>query len=345
MKVGTFRRNKSGCYWYRVKRTQDILKKSGFKTVTMNLNEDIDDDIDIYSIYGSQPFSMRKVLNSFKEDKKKIVYDVDDALTLMEESSPFYHDIMASVPSFIENLQYADEITTTTAEMERYLRTKTDKKITVIPNTYDPTEWTFERPKREGIRIGFAGSPTHLGDLLLVLPAIRNLQKKYVFTFILFGFSKYGTYREWYAAERFAAQGQRLADLLEFDKLMSEINFEYVPFVDYELYPTVLTNIALDIGLCPLRDTPFNRCRSACKAMEYTLSGAVSLASDVEPYKSEVDSILVSDGNWEDAIEALIKYPDVRKTFLEASKTWIEENRNMNSQIETLKKVYGIQVR
>lgn len=345
MKVGAFRRNKTGCYWYRVKRTQDILKKAGFETVTININEDVDDDIDMYALYGSQPFSMRKVLDSFKQEKKKIVYDIDDALTLLDESNPFYYDIMASVPSFTELINSADELTTSTEEMKRYLGTKTDKNITVIPNTYDPNDWTFERPKREGLRIGFAGSPTHIGDLLLVLPAIRNLQKKYDFTFILFGFSKYNTYREWYQAERFAAQGKRLEDLLAFDKIMAEIKFEFVPFVDYELYPTVLTNLALDIGLCPLRDTPFNRCRSACKAMEYTLSGAVSLASDVTPYRNEASSILVSEGNWEDALELLIKNPDVIKSTHEASLNWTKENRQMDSQIEPLKKVYELPMR
>ena len=291
---------------------------------------------------GMYPFSFEKVLKYLKEENKKIVYDVDDAITLIDESNPSYYAIKKDSGSFTELLEHADEVTTTTQIMADYLKPLTKANITVIPNCYDPKEWTYPRPKREGLRIGFAGSGTHVADLLLVLPSIRKLQKKYHFKFILFGLGPQATYQEWFKAYRYVSTEKGIAELYEFDKILSEITFEWCPYVDYENYPATLTNIALDIGLCPLKDTPFNRCRSAVKAMEYTLSGALALASDLPPYQAEQSSILVKDDAWEDCLEALLKHPETIKDFRAASETWIKENRNISTQLDTLKKVYGV---
>ena len=342
MKVGFFEHQKSGCYLYRIKHPMDLFQGNGIQTSLIHLNEDMDDDIQTYQVYGASPFSMDKVLKWMKDEKRKIIYDSDDALDLIDLTNPFYYQVKKDLSSVTEKLSYADEVTCSTLEMAKYLREKTDKPITVIPNTYNAAEWTFPRPKREGLRIGFAGSPTHVQDLLIVLPAIKNLQKKYDFTFILFGFSKNDSYQEWFKAQRYSATEECLKDLIEFDKILSEIKFEWVPFVDYDLYPAVLTNMALDIGLCPLKDTPFNRCRSACKAMEYTLSGALALASDLPPYQEDKSSIRVKDVDWEDVIETMIKHPDVRDNFRKGFLNWIKENRNISTQLDTLKKVYGI---
>jgi len=328
----------------------DALKKAGLETIPIGINQDIPDDINTFQIYGSRPFSMEKVFEWMKQEKRKIVYDVDDALALTDKTNPWYYAVKKDMGAVEESLRYADILTVSTPLMEEYMRTLTKKPIIVVPNCYTPSEWAFPRPTMphktpNALRIGFAGSATHVADLVHILPTIKKLQDKYDITFIIMGFSKQSDYQKWYKEFLYFSPIEAIKELKKLNELLTTIKFEFVPYVNFEDYPATLTNMALDIGICPLIDTPFNRCKSACKAMEYTLSGAVSLASDVEPYKSEVDSILVSDGNWEDAIEALIKYPDVRKTFLEASKTWIEENRNMNSQIETLKKVYGIQVR
>ena len=343
-KVGFFQHQKSGCFWYRIKRVHDVFQRNGIETRMIALNQNVDDDISAFQLYGATPFSMAKPLEWMKEEKKKIVYDVDDALHLIDDTNPFRLEVMRDIPSMEEKLRYADEITVSTPEIAKYLKGRTNAPITVIPNTFTASEWTFPRPIRSGLRIGFSGSPTHVGDLLLVLPAIRNLQKKHNFTFILHGFSKADSYQDWFNQYRYQANEKSLKELLEFDKLLSEINFEFVPFVDFELHPAVLTNMALDIGICPLKPTPFNICRSACKAMEYTLSGALALASDTPPYQMDKSSILVKDDEWEKTLELYIENPLSRKYAQQQHLQWIKENREDISNLESLKKVYGIQM-
>lgn len=339
--IAIFRLNPSGCQWYRIKQPMDMLKKHGINIKEVGLNEDISDfeTIKSFQFYGAFPFSSSKVMDFIKSEGIKIVYDADDALDLIEPTNPFYYQVKKDAGSADEVLQYADEVTVSTLAMAEYIKTKTDKPITVIPNCFTPEDWTFTRPDRQDTRIGFAGSPTHIDDLVMVLPSIKNLQEKYKFTFIIMGFGQ-SSYEQWYKDFRFHAPQEGQEKLVELDKMLSEIKFEWVEYVNQPEYPSTLINMALDIGICPLKDTPFNRCRSACKAMEYTLSGAVALASDLEPYQNEPTSVLVKDTEWEDALELMIKHPDVRESFHKAHLLWLKANRDINTQYEPLKSIY-----
>ncbi len=346
--IGYFSHQHSGCYWYRIKRPMDALNEHGVSTFKIGLDQDIDDkiynDITAVQVYGIFPFSFGRVLSKLKQEGKKIIYDLDDALDYIELTNPFYYSVKKDAASEREILQYADHITVSTPFIAEYIKQKTNVPVTVVPNCYNPQDWTFERPKKEGIRIGFAGSCTHIDDLLMVLPAIRNLQKKYDITFVLMGFGK-EDYETWLHQFRFTSppEGQKALD--EFQAVMKDIKFEWIPYTDFENYPEALTNLALDLGLCPLKDTNFNKARSASKAMEYVLSGALALASNTEAYKHDPTSILVNDNEWEWKIEfQIIKIKS--KTTLSMDKPmhlkWIKENRNINTQIDLLKSVYMV---
>ena len=325
---------------YRILHPMNAL---GVPTKLISINEDIDDkDMDAitaFQFYGAVPFSLTKVLRYMKENKKLVVYDVDDALPLTDRTNPWYFDVMKDLGSWREALAFADKVTVSTPEMADYIRPQTDAPITVIPNCYVDSEWTFPRPKREGLRIGFAGSASHLSDLLSILPTIKKLQDKYNFTFVIFGFSM-SDYKQWYRDFSHVCSPEAQEELKMFDKELSGIKFEWVPYVDHELYPATLTNIALDIGICAIKDTQFNRCRSAVKAMEYTLSGALALASDMPPYNQEQCSVLVDD--WEKVLEHFITHPEEIEPTRSSHLKWIQENRNIKSIVPKLREVYEV---
>ena len=52
-----------------------------------------------------------------------------------------------------------------------------------------------------------------------------------------------------------------------------------------EEYRRVMVEIAPDVGVCPLRDTPFSRGKSDLKALEYAMAGAMPVISKLEPYE------------------------------------------------------------
>ncbi len=320
----------------------DALNAHGLTTKIVHLNEDIEtDDVTAFQVYGIYPFSFDRTLKTLKADGKRIIYDLDDALGLIDTTNPFYHSVIKDAGSEREILKYADHITVATKALADYARPKTSVPITVIPNMYNPNEWTFKRPTREGIRIGFAGSSTHVSDLLEVLPAIKNLQAKHDIKFLIMGFGK-DTFEAWLKDFKFVTPAEGMESVEKLDALLKDVKYEWIPYVDFDLYPSTLINMSLDFGLCPLKNSPFNNCRSSSKAMEYTLAGALALASDVEAYRNDPTSILVKDNNWETTIEYYIENPDTRMARIKEHLKWIKDNRNVNSpdNIALLKSVY-----
>jgi hypothetical protein len=339
--IAYFHHQKSGCFWYRIKNPMEALKRAGVNTQMINLGEDLTtDNLKSLQVYGIYPFSFDKALESFKKEGKKVIYDIDDALDLIDETNPFYYNVKKDTNSEKEMLKHADHITVATKGLETYMKGKTNTPITIVPNCYNPDEWTYQRPEREGIRIGFAGSTTHVDDLIMVLPAIAKLQQIYDVKFLIMGFSP-NSYETWLREFRFAATTEKAKQALDkLIPLMENIKFEWIPYIDFDLYPSTLINMALDIGICPLKDTPFNNCRSASKAMEYTLAGALALASDTEAYRNDPTSILVKGNEWEEQLEFYVKNKDIRQKLQVEHLRWIQENRNVNNQVDLLKSIY-----
>lgn len=307
--------------------------------INTDLSETVYDDAASVQVYGIYPFLFEQVLKALKADGKKIVYDIDDAVDLVDSSNPFFYSIKKDAFSPLQIFKHADHITVSNDALKAYARERTNALITVIPNCYDPKEWSFVRPKRDGFRIGFAGSCTHVPDLIQIIPAIANLQKDWDVKFLIMGFGP-GDYDSWLTSFRFTCTPEARVQLDTLEAMLKTIHFEWIPFVDYGLYPSVLTNMALDIGICPLIDTPFNRHRSASKAMEYTLSGALSMASDIAPYNTENSSVLVTD--WEKAMLHCMKNPEYMKSKHAEHLAWIQKNRNVNDQVPLLKSIYGV---
>jgi hypothetical protein len=323
----------------------DMLNANGVPSSFIQINVDIDsviyDSMKAVQVYGIYPFRFENVLKVIHADGKKIVYDMDDALDLIEPTNPFFNAVKKDAGSRNEILPLIDHVTVSTPVMKELLSSKTDKPITVIPNCYDPKEWTFIRPKRDGIRIGFAGSPTHVDDLIQIIPVIRELQSRYDVRFLIMGLGP-STYESFVRDFRYTATTEGVKSVDELDRELSTIKFEWIPYIDYDYYPSTLINLSLDIGLCPLKDTPFNRARSACKAMEYTLAGALAIASEMPGYREDHSSILVQGDEWLKAIEYYIEYPEIRNEEIKHHLKWLQENRKVDSQLEILKQVYGV---
>jgi len=341
-KVAYFPHQPSGCWWYRTEHVIKTLELNHIPTIAINLDEDINiDNIQRFHFYGATPFSMAKILDYLKEQKIKIVYDIDDMLDLIDDTNPHYYAVKKDLGSFQQMIDYADQITVATPYIKELLVTRGYTNVTVLPNCYMPEEWTFQRTPHKEIRIGFSGSATHVSDLLDIIPAIKNLQHKYDIKFYIMGFGQ-NTYNQWFRDFRYTATEKGKQDLQELDRRLKEIKFEWVPFVNYKLYPKVLTELSLDIGLCPLKDTEFNRCRSASKAMEYNLSGAIVLASDIEAYRNEPTSIIIKNNEWESILSGVIDELKISRELRRVQSDWLKENRTMQSQLDILKKVYVV---
>ena len=103
------------------------------------------------------------------------------------------------------------------------------------------------------------------------------------------------------------------------DGLSDHPRVRYLPHVaDYDTYLSRFVAEAFDIGLAPLPDDPFHRCKSNNKFREFAASGVAGLYSDMVVYNSWIahgeTGWLVPDGDnsWFAALEQAITRADLR---------------------------------
>jgi hypothetical protein len=88
----------------------------------------------------------------------------------------------------------------------------------------------------------------------------------------------------------------------------------------------------LDIGLAPLEDTEFNAGKSNIKFYEYASVGTVTLASDVQPYNTEVNCLTKNTKkDWIKNLEKLITNPEYRVKKLHEQREWVRKNRSIEA--------------
>ena len=197
-----------------------------------------------------------------------VIYEVDDDLFtdgfvkrnsfvwgFSEEQSREQRD------GILRAMQRCDGVTVSTQRVATIVRNYTDKPVKVVGNYIDLHWWKMIQkqarrdPRLTGLTIGWAGGRRPDTDIDPMVTAWERIADKYPkVMFVVQGHS----------TDRF--YGHIPADRITYTKWMS-----------IDDYPAGLVNI--DIGCCPLEDTPFNHAKSAIKAMEYAASSAAVVAS------------------------------------------------------------------
>lgn len=264
--------------------------------------------------------SYKEMLDELKRNGAKIVYDTDDAQDIIPAHSLNKEKAKELLKSFDLFLKEADLITTTTEELKKYLKTRTDKPIIVLPNSLNPKEFKL-KIKHSRLRVGMAGSSSHLLDLLSVIDDLIILKKKYDFDFHLFGFA--GDWEEFKKKTTGTGAEKAVKDLGP--KLKELGTTLHKPVKSWE-YPQKLSELGLEIGICPLIEDKFNRNKSCIKFYEYSLVGTCAIASDVLPYSEE--PVLKAE-DWVNDLERLIVDEDFRKQERFRMRAWVLENRDI----------------
>ncbi|HEU4401931.1 MAG TPA: hypothetical protein VFT43_07480 [Candidatus Polarisedimenticolia bacterium] len=263
-----------------------------------------------------------------------IVYSVDDALDRIETHNPAYETIQGAIANLGVILARSDALIVTTPELARRLA-GLRRPTHLLPNAIEPRRWTL-RPRTSGeLRVGWSGSASHLDDLLLILPAIRRLQERIEFRFVLHGLTcrpiaeeveEIGRLRGGLSASRRA----RADAFLEMAGILRAIRHRHVPFGSLESFFKTLPALDLDIGLCPLLDTPFNRHKSALKFYEYAAAGSMTIASAVPPYASEVSALAANTVDaWRDTLERYLGDREARETELRVQREFVLAERSI----------------
>jgi hypothetical protein len=244
---------------------------------------------------------------------RALVYDTDDdffAADLAPDGEDWLErDLVARI------LALAALVTTATPVLAGRLERLTQAPVRVVRNALDPAWYAApgrpaepqtagERapggrseagPPSDGPRVAYHGSAARLPDYELARPAVDALAA--------------------------VSPGMRRIWLGSADDRVRGIVDEVRPWVaGVREFAAGLAAARPDIGLAPLRDTPYDRARSELHWLEYSLVGAATVASGFEgpgpydPIRDGVDGLVARSGDdWRRCVRLLVTSPGARE--------------------------------
>ncbi|MGA2176367.1 MAG: glycosyltransferase [Verrucomicrobiota bacterium] len=294
----------------------------------ITLNQKNFQQVQLIVIQRTMPICMPfQVLRAaIKNPAARIVFELDDALTLVPGSHPACGQFQLIRPQIEDYLRNADLVTVSTPQLKEVYSSYNDH-IEVLPNTVDPQLWLPlppKAPQKTKVTILFAGTLTHQNDLALIEPAIERI------------IQEFGDRVE------FLFWGNLPASLHNRPRIKSIA--EFTP--DYRQYVERMKTLPVDLALVPLEVTPFNRTKSDIKWLEYSACKIPAIFSDLEPYNQSVvhgktgwlaaNTVEV----WHGAIKTLILDDGLRQAIAENAHQTVLASRSLEANADLWVQAY-----
>jgi hypothetical protein len=176
------------------------------------------------------------------------------------------------------------------------------------------------KPKSERFVFGWAGSTTHLDDLMSVVPAIEQFCLNH-------------------PEVVFSIMGNPTTFAPLFQNLAPE-QFQILESGGYDRYLDFLSS--LHVGLAPLVQNDFNRGRTDAKFVEYAVNGVVSVLSEVQVFlpHSNRAMLFTDHSSLLTCLEKLYHSPELRKQLSETAFTWVQQERSAEAIVRQHKHLY-----
>ncbi|MCB8876452.1 glycosyltransferase [Acidisoma silvae] len=276
------------------------------------------------------PKAARALLAHLRATGTPLLYDLDDDLVGLPDDHPEADRLRPLAAGITVLLSGAARVHVSTPRLGERLENLVPggaAAIDIVPNGLDENLWSLEAAGMDlaglqaqaaagvqtgPVRILYMGTATHGSDLDLILPALSRLND---------------TFGDRISIDIVGVVGPgTLPSFVRRVDVPRRAGLSYPAFVGW------LTDLhrrePWAIGLAPLVDTAFNRCKSSIKMLDYAALGLPTVASDMAAYHPIADrrlaqplslegvesgGFLAADtGQWYHALAGLIRRPDLR---------------------------------
>lgn len=351
VKILFFDKKGNGCWWYRTWLPAEALRQRGHEVSYAESLQEADLErtrYDIVVVSRMLEGDLYSVTQYLKWVGTRIVYDTDDGLDVIPAINPVYPKAAQGRTSMEFFLHEADLVTVTTERLANHVAERRNgKPVLVIPNCVDPQTSPVRMRQGKSLRVGYAGSVTHLADVIPFLDAVIEIQDRIEFTTVLFGFTKehddgiaFCDYMISQYEKSNLGRGEICRTLRVFRDRLSRIrNLEWQKAVPLAEYRGKLAELDLDLGVCPLEDTRFNSLKSDCKLLEYAMAGTTCVTADVPPYSDTLRPEWRTK-KWTPALLKVLGDKTLQEKMHQDQLQWIMENRLPSMYAEEVEKAY-----
>jgi len=321
--------NSSGSKYWRLEDPFKYLRRRGIDAhvSSFGINDIEGDWADIAILQGCVDMKGIAFLLQHESDKALVV-DCDDNIAVAP-TSPFKkeHDMYDAKEIVSHTIQVADMVTATTPYLARKLK-KLNKNVVVLPNYIDQERWDLPYMENDTgkIRIGWAGSITHVEDMEMIVEPLRRICKEFKkVQLVMVGDTRVGN----------------LFDGLPVENMMG---------TDFDAWPSKLYSLRLDIGLAPLRDTEFNRCKSNIKWLEYSIARIPGVYSptvyaDNYDFDGVYGQIARTPDQWYRCIKNYIICENLRRDIASRARAAVVTGYTLKTNIKKWVKAYNKLIR
>lgn len=293
-------------------------------------------DVVIFGRTYPSAYDPIKYMRDYKKLGKRVLYDMDDDFWEIAKDNPSVNVGNALKDQYEGMIKEADAIITPSPILAKKFKKYFNKPVFICPNGIDFKLYQ-ERPRNnpDTLNIGYMGAASHWKDLQLIGEVIDKLSEKYDFLFTIYGITGEPMEAAMYSYQKHLQlnlqpeKNPYFRAALDFYTQLKRVRMWHVPFMPPELHPTVLSRCDFDIGIAPLEDNVFNSGKSCVKFYEYAAVGTTVLASDVEPYKQEVNYRAKNTfKDWYNKLEKLIVDKEFREKLGKEQQEWVKKNRS-----------------
>jgi processive 1,2-diacylglycerol beta-glucosyltransferase len=283
-------------------------------------------EADIYIIErlwrpGLSILEAEEVIHFIKKRGSKLIYTIDDNLldlNIINLDGTSFPDVNQKniIRTFVKE---ADGVIVSTEPLRQRLL-HLNSKIIVVPNHLD--EQLLHYPSTienssDIVKIGYMGTPSHESDLMMILPALREILHKY---------------RDCVKLQLVGVlDNNKISKLFEglpVESMNTEGNIEYLKFMKW-----LSSNTKWDFGIAPLENNKFSMSKSDIKFLDYGILRLPGIFSKVDPYLGTVrhleNGYLVENNqeDWYEGLETMIKDHQLRKVLGDNAFAYVRGNR------------------